>query len=64
MTAMSGPLPPSHEFASYEKTLPGAADRILRMAEEAQKAVDILASHGEQASVIGRVTDSEGVVIR
>lgn len=38
MTAMSGPLPPSHEFASYEKTLPGAADRILRMAEEAQKA--------------------------
>ena len=29
-------------------------------AEEAQKAVDILASHGEQASVIGRVTDSEG----
>ena len=32
-------------------------------AEEAQKAVDILASHGEQASVIGRVTDSEGVVI-
>ena len=33
-------------------------------AEEAQKAVDILASHGEQASVIGRVTDSEGVVIR
>lgn len=38
MTAMSGPLPPSHEFAAYEKTLPGAADRILRMAEEAQKA--------------------------
>ena len=33
-------------------------------AEEAQKAVDILASHGEQASVIGRLTDSDGVVIR
>ncbi len=31
---------------------------------EAQKAVDILASHGERASVIGRITDSEGVVIR
>ena len=31
---------------------------------EAQKAVEILASHGERASVIGRITDSEGVVIR
>jgi len=31
---------------------------------EAQQAVAILASHGEQASVIGCVTDSEGVVIR
>lgn len=32
--------------------------------KEAQKAVDILSSHGERASVIGRITDSEGVVIR
>jgi uncharacterized membrane protein len=29
-----GPLPPSAEFAKYETTLPGAADRILKMAEQ------------------------------
>lgn len=34
----SGPLPPSSEFASYEKVLPGAADRILFMAEESARA--------------------------
>jgi len=31
---ISGPLPPSSEFEQYERTLPGGADRILRMAEE------------------------------
>jgi uncharacterized membrane protein len=31
--AQSGPLPPSSDFASYERTLPGAAERILVMAE-------------------------------
>ena len=31
---------------------------------EAQKAIDILKSHGEKASVIGRITDKEGVVIK
>ena len=30
---------------------------------EAQKALDILAAAGEKASIIGRVTDTEGVVI-
>ena len=30
---------------------------------EADKAIEILKSHGERASVIGRVTDQEGVVI-
>ncbi len=30
---------------------------------EAQKAISILASHGEKATVIGKVTDKEGVVI-
>ncbi|WP_236839953.1 DUF2335 domain-containing protein [Bifidobacterium breve] len=30
----SGPLPSSKELAEYEQTLPGAADRILRMAED------------------------------
>jgi len=33
-------------------------------ADEAQRAVDILAEQGEKASVIGRVTDREGVIIR
>ncbi len=33
-------------------------------AAEAQKAVDLLAAHGERASVIGRVVEGEGVVIR
>ncbi len=32
-------------------------------AAEADKAIEILKSHGERASVIGRVTDKEGVVI-
>ena len=30
---------------------------------EASKAISILESHGEKASVIGRITDSEGVNI-
>jgi uncharacterized membrane protein len=30
----SGPLPTSSEFAQYDKTLPGAADRILALAEK------------------------------
>ena len=31
---------------------------------EAQRAIDILTAAGKKASVIGRVTDTEGVVIR
>jgi uncharacterized membrane protein len=30
----SGPLPPSTEFAGYDKALPGAAERILTLAEK------------------------------
>ena len=33
-------------------------------AAEAQKAIGILTEQGERATVIGRVTDTEGVVIR
>jgi uncharacterized membrane protein len=29
-----GPLPTSSEFAGYDKALPGAADRILSLAEQ------------------------------
>lgn len=34
--SVSGPLPHSTEFASYNQTLPGAADRIVKMAEKEQ----------------------------
>ena len=33
-------------------------------AAEAQKAIDILASHGERASVIGRIVAGEGVTVK
>ena len=32
-----GPLPPPDLFAKYEQVCPGAADRILRMAEDQSK---------------------------
>ena len=32
-TALSGPLPPPEMLAQYEEILPGAAERILSMAE-------------------------------
>jgi uncharacterized membrane protein len=32
----SGPLPTASEFAGYEQAMPGAAERILKMAEEQQ----------------------------
>jgi uncharacterized membrane protein len=32
--AYQGPLPTSREFAGYEQTLPGAADRILAITEK------------------------------
>lgn len=37
MQIHQGPLPPASEFEKYEKTCPGAADRILKMAEEEQQ---------------------------
>lgn len=37
MVAYSGPLPPSFELGNYEEVLPGAADRIITMAEKAQE---------------------------
>lgn len=35
--AYSGPIPPPNHFAQYENVLPGAADRILSMAEREQE---------------------------
>ena len=34
----SGPLPPSHELAAYEKISPGAGKKIIQMAVEANRA--------------------------
>ena len=33
-TIYQGPLPKPDDFAAYERVLPGAADRILKMAEQ------------------------------
>ena len=32
--ALSGPLPPAEQFLKYDQALPGAAERILKMAEK------------------------------
>lgn len=34
ISRFSGPLPPPEDLAKYEQILPGAADRIIRMAEQ------------------------------
>ncbi len=33
-----GPIPPAGQIQQYERTLPGAANRIIKMAEDALKA--------------------------
>lgn len=38
MKSHQGPLPPPEDFAAYEQALPGAADRIMRMAEKSLEA--------------------------
>lgn len=43
----SGPIPPSAEFERYNNTLPGAADRILKMSER-QQAFDHNINYREQ----------------
>lgn len=46
LSQYSGPLPPSDEFQNYEEVLPGAADRIISMAEKEQEG-RISAQHKE-----------------
>ena len=52
------------EHMMYNTYNMGIGMVIALDAGEAQKAIDILTAQGERASVIGRVTDTEGVVIR
>jgi len=56
-TAFAGPLPPASELARYEQVLPGAAERILRMAE--QERTDRQALQREQQAVASEVTRME-----
>jgi len=37
-SSFSGPLPPPQILADYERTMPGAADRIFKLAEAEQRA--------------------------
>lgn len=43
----SGPLPPPQFFQAYEATLPGAAERILAMAEREQKSRHVREARGQ-----------------
>ncbi|HUW45716.1 MAG TPA: DUF2335 domain-containing protein [Dehalococcoidia bacterium] len=55
----SGPLPPAAEFERYEQTCPGAAERILAMAEKESThrhgAEDLLVKEEVRASKTGQV---------
>ena len=55
----SGPLPPSNEFSSYEKALPGAAERILSMAEKEaehrRENENIIVQHSVRKSSLGQI---------
>ena len=55
----SGPLPSPETLAGYEQVLPGAAERILHMAEQQQDHRQVI----EKAVVFGNVRDQRlGVV--
>lgn len=52
----SGPLPPSAEMERYESITPGAADRILTMAEQQQRHRHIQETQENEANL--RIADS------
>lgn len=52
--SFKGPIPPAGELKAYDEVLPGAAERILRMAEKAldsQIEVDTTLAHGDVGAV-------------
>jgi len=59
MAAYSGPLPPAADFERYNAALPGAAERILAMAEKEAEhrhgAEDLLVQEEVRASKTGQV---------
>lgn len=58
----SGPIPPAAEFERYNNTLPGAADRILRMSEK-QQAFDHKFHFREQRFYYFSKLSAHGVVV-
>ena len=65
-SSYEGPLPPSAELAAYESVQPGAADRIISMAEDYaghRQALEVQAMrHEASAQVTGRAV-AAGVVL-
>ncbi len=67
----SGPLPPSEDFANYEKALPGAANRILELAEKQlehrieneSKIIDNTIKTTNRGQYIGAVLAALGLII-
>jgi len=52
----SGPLPSQQEFDGYERTLPGAAERILSMAELEQRRSHKLATNEQWLRIFGAIS--------
>ncbi len=58
---MSGPLPPASEFGKYEQILPGAAERILAMAEKEQQHRHALTEKHTHVAIEARAEESQHV---
>lgn len=56
----AGPLPPASEFKGYEEVLPGAADRILSLAEKEQS---IRSKQSEETASISKHRINAATVI-
>lgn len=54
VSRFSGPLPPPEELAKYEQILPGAADRILKMAEDQASHRQSLESSVVRSNIAGQ----------
>lgn len=58
-SSFSGPLPPSAEFERYNQVIPGAGDRILKMAEKEQQ----LREAGQKGAIRNDAKRISGAVI-
>ena len=65
-SSYSGPIPSAQEFAGYESVVPGAADRILKMAETEQNVRKRDNRHmlnNETLKIIGSIVISGGLIV-